>query len=56
MSRTKSISADGLMTDDLLVQVCKERDDLYTTPELNEKLFLQYMQFKEIKVKETYNI
>jgi len=38
----------GFMTAELLRRVCKNRADLYQTPELNEQLYLQHMNLREM--------
>ena len=45
------------MTEAYLKQLCKEgrhTADTYTTPELNDKLYLHYKGFREIKALERY--
>ena len=40
----------GAMTIERLRQICREHKDMYSSPELNSKLLLQYEGFQEIKV------
>lgn len=41
---------DNNLTYEKIKQICKRRDDLYDTPELNETFFLHYQNFTKIQV------
>lgn len=44
----KKKKKSGKITPQLIAQICEDREDLYTTPGLNTKLFLHYLGIGEI--------